>query len=94
VDGEISEGVFNNVIGKAHLYYDELHTAIIEVEAVINSSPLSYISSDDIEEPLSPHLLTGRRLLRLPDKLCYSSNEYENFNITQELINKRLRYLN
>jgi hypothetical protein len=50
--------------------FDELHTSIVEVEAIINSMPLSYLSYSDLEEPLTPlHLLTGRRVLSLPDHL-------------------------
>ena len=49
-------------IGQAKLSYDELSTAMIEVETVINSSPFSYVSSDDTEEPLMPsHLLYGEK---------------------------------
>ncbi len=51
------------IVGQARLTYDELLTAIVEVEAVLNSCPLSYVSMDDIEEPLTPsHLLIGRRI--------------------------------
>ncbi len=35
------------LIGKANLTYDGLLTAFAEVEVVVNSRPLSYISSDD-----------------------------------------------
>ena len=48
------------VIGQAKLTYDELLTAVVEAEAVINSRPLTYVSTDDLDEPLTPaHLLTG-----------------------------------
>ena len=54
-------------IGKVTLTYDELATVLTEVEAILNSRPITYLSSEDIEEPLSPsHLLTGRCLLTLP----------------------------
>ena len=36
------------IIGCASLSLDELLTAVIEVEAVVNSQPLTYVSSDDI----------------------------------------------
>lgn len=40
------------IVGRAKLTYDELIIAVIEVEAVINSRPLS---SDDLEEPALQH---------------------------------------
>lgn len=56
------------VIGKNCLFYDELLTLIVEVEAVLNSRPLTYVSSEEVEEPLTPsHLLVGHRILSLPD---------------------------
>ena len=59
-------------IGKVKLTYDELLTALTEVEMILNCRPLSYISTEDIEEPLTPsHLMTGRRLLSLPDAVYY-----------------------
>ena len=41
-------------IGGAVLSYDELLTAVTEVEMILNSRPLSYVSTEDIEEPLTP----------------------------------------
>jgi hypothetical protein len=64
------------IIGQARLTYDELSTALVEVEGVINSRPLSYVTSDDLDEPLTPsHLQTGRRILSLPDHLCRPSKD-------------------
>ena len=48
------------IVGQSGLNYDELLKVVTEVESIINSRPLSYISSDDLEEPLTPsHFLTG-----------------------------------
>ena len=50
-------------LGKSFLRYDELETVLCQVEPVINSRPLTYISSDDLSEPLTPfHLLFGRNV--------------------------------
>ena len=78
-------------LGRARLTLDELTTALVEVEAVLNSRPLTYVSTDDFEVPLTPsHLLVGRRLLDLPDHLC---EEPEEFETTPDLLTKRARHL-
>ncbi|CAB3980680.1 RNA-directed DNA polymerase from mobile element jockey [Paramuricea clavata] len=83
-------------IGKARLSYDELVTAVTEAESILNSRPLSYVSSEDVEEPLTPaHLLSGRWILSLPDR-HRENPEDEDFQVdlsTNDL-NKRVRYLN
>ena len=82
------------IIGQAKLTYDELHTAIVEIEMVINSRPLSYISQEDLEEPLTPsHLMIGRRILSLPSNL-HNSQEDNDTEATPELLTRRMRYLN
>ena len=48
------------IIGQARMTYDDLSTLIIEVEAIFNSRPLTYISTEDTIEPLTPsHLIIG-----------------------------------
>jgi hypothetical protein len=55
-------------LGTAKLTYEELLTTTAEVEMILSSRPLSYIFTEDVEEPLTPsHLLIGRRLLSLPE---------------------------
>ena len=72
------------MIGQAKFNHDELLTAVTEVEAIINSRPLTYVAADDLEEPLTPpHLLVGRCLLNLPENLCYQEPlDDEDFEIT------------
>ena len=84
------------IVGQARLLYDELLTDVTEVEAILNSHPLSYVSSDDLEEPLTPsHLLVGRRLLNLPDNLCYQEDiNDDEFEIDPAKLSKRARHLN
>ena len=84
------------VIGQAKLSYDELLTAITEVEAIINSRPLSYITPDDLDEPLTPsHLLMGRRILSLPDGLSHQVEiEDSEFQINPANLTRRVKHFN
>lgn len=36
------------VVGTARFLYDEMHTAVVEIEAIVNSRPLSYVHPDDL----------------------------------------------
>ena len=61
------------VLGKSKLTYEEMETALIEVEGIINSRPLTYISDDDVSPPLTPnHLLAGRNLGLKPNEVVQS----------------------
>ena len=42
------------IIGQAQFSFDEMHTAIVEIEGIINSPPIFNLSSDDVEELLMP----------------------------------------
>ena len=58
----------HKTIGRGRLTLDELQMAVTEVEMIVNSRPLSYLSTESIQEPITPsHLLTGRRVMSLPD---------------------------
>ena len=47
--------------GRAYTTFEELQTILYEVEVVINSRPLAYVSDDDLNELLTPfHLMHGR----------------------------------
>ena len=78
-------------IGRARMTYDELLTAVTEAEMIINSRPLSYVSTEDIEEPLTPsHLLVGHRVLSLPDpsRTCGE----DSIDVSQETLSKRAKH--
>ena len=73
-------------IGKNCLCFDELYTLIVEVEAVLNLRPLTYVSSEDTEEPLTPsHLLVGYRILTLPDSSIPDDPDYSPEGLTRRL---------
>ena len=55
------------ILGNARLSFDELLTVLSEVEATLNSRPLTYDYDTPGEEVLTPaHLIYGRRLTSLP----------------------------
>ena len=64
------------ILKNAKLTYKELLTVVVEIECVLNFRPLTYVSSEDRVEPLTPsHLLTGRRLLSIPDESIVTEEE-------------------
>lgn len=66
------------VIGDASLTYEELSTLLCQVEACLNSRPLSVIDTTEPGEPLplSPgHFLIGEHILTVPE------NSYEHSNV-------------
>ena len=81
-------------MGRARLRYDELITVMTDIEAVINSRPLTYIDADDLDEALTPsHFLHGRQILGLPDGLSEEKGD-EEFDPTQPKLGRRLKHLN
>ena len=55
-------------LGRTHVSLIVLETLVVEIEAVLNDRPLTYVSSKfDEMDPLTPaHLLYGRRVTALP----------------------------
>lgn len=58
------------VLGCSYVTFEELSTISTEIEAVINSRPLTHVATDSKEpEPLTPaHFLVGRRIISLPSQ--------------------------
>uniref|UniRef100_A0A1I8NJ86 Integrase catalytic domain-containing protein n=1 Tax=Musca domestica TaxID=7370 RepID=A0A1I8NJ86_MUSDO len=60
----------NRVIGESKLTYEEMSTLLCQIEAMLNSRPLTYAESEDIEslDILSPaHFLIGRSFVDEPE---------------------------
>jgi len=64
----LTKMAIKKTLGRAHINLETLQTVVVEVEAILNDRPLTYISDDITDpEPLTPaHILHGRRLTRLP----------------------------
>ena len=55
------------VLGRSFISLEALQMLVVEIEAVLNDSPLTYLSADvENSEPLTPsHLLYGQRITTL-----------------------------
>ena len=64
----LTKSTLKKVLGRTFISLISLQTIIVEIEAVLNDRPLTYVSSDKSDpEPLTPaHLLYGRRIISLP----------------------------
>ncbi|GBN71011.1 hypothetical protein AVEN_212656-1 [Araneus ventricosus] len=80
------------VIGNAHLTLEEFLTIILEIESVLNSRPLTPLSTKfDNFETLSPgHFLIGRPLTSIvePDLLNISENRLSKWKKLRNIVNK------
>ncbi|CAK1597420.1 unnamed protein product [Parnassius mnemosyne] len=67
---------FHRVVGPRILTYDEMHTLLCQIEAVLNSRPLCILSSDAQDPlPLTPsHFLIGEPLTAIPDVSLVDEN--------------------
>ena len=82
------------MVGQAKLTYEEFLTSVTEVELILNSRPLTYMSATDLEEPLTPtHLINGRCLLTLPDHLCYLESDVDFSPSAKFTLNRRMKHL-
>lgn len=78
--------------GRASLLFDDLRTVTTEIEAVLNSRSLSYVSSEDLAEPITPsHLLLGHRVLSLPDPIVSDDVDYNES--PRDIITRRMKHL-
>ncbi|XP_056094778.1 uncharacterized protein LOC130073406 [Rhinichthys klamathensis goyatoka] len=82
------------VLGKASLTFEEMSTLLAEVEATLNSRPLTFVHNEiDEPQPLTPaHFLVGERLTSLPPKPFPA--DYDHPTVSKEDMTKRWRYRN
>ena len=68
---------------------------LTEIESTINSRPLTFVSSEELEEPLTPsHLICGKRLCSLPDvNNELDTNEDYVEEVTTGTLTKRMKYI-
>ena len=64
----VTKSCLKKVLGRAYITLTTLQTMVVEIEAVLNDRPLTYVSDDSQDPaPLTPsHLLYGRHITRVP----------------------------
>ncbi len=56
------------ILKNARVTSKELYMVLTEIESTLNSRPLTFVSTEDLDEPITPsHLINGRRISSLPD---------------------------
>ena len=89
----LTKTCLKKVLGRAHVTLATLETMVVEIEAVLNDRPLTYLS-DDIQDlqPLTPsHLLYGRRITRVPHEQVSDVQDGDYGNTSD--VSKRARVL-
>uniref|UniRef100_A0A1X7TCB8 DUF5641 domain-containing protein n=1 Tax=Amphimedon queenslandica TaxID=400682 RepID=A0A1X7TCB8_AMPQE len=52
------------------------------------------MSPEDLYDAITPsHLLIGRRLLSIPNNLCHSDNDDEEFEVNRSILTRRMKYI-
>ena len=93
---EINKNTLKKVSGRALVTLDELHTLAVQVEAVVNERPLTYVSSQTGEpQPLTPSmLLYGRSLTTLPyQSVTKEELDDPDYGVNQSTLNNRMTQL-
>ena len=89
----LTKNCLKKVLGRAHISLTTLETMVVEIEAVLNDRPLTYLSDDPLDPvPLTPtHLLYGRRIIRVPHELLSDVHD-EDYGDTSD-VSRRARVL-
>ena len=64
------------LIGQVEFSYEELLVLLRSRQFKIHR-PLTYLTTDDLDEPVTPYIIiSGVRLLSVPEHLCYNEDEF------------------
>ena len=61
----ILKSALQKIVGSAKLNFEELHTVLVQIENMMNTRPLTYLSEENCDEHITPsHLMYGRNINR------------------------------
>ena len=81
----------HKVIGKSKSSYEKLETVLIQIESIVNSRPLTFITREEVCEPFTPsYLVYGKRLVSAIDKEYIDDTA---FDISSEQCSNRVKYI-
>ena len=61
----ILKSALRKIVGSAKLNFEELHTVLVQIENMMNTRPLTYLSEENCDEHITPsHLMYGRNINR------------------------------
>lgn len=78
------------VLGNTTLTFKELYTTLVQIEACVNSRPITPLSTDPMDlEALTPgHFLVGSQLMALPepDLLAFNEGRLRHWRLLQSFV--------
>ena len=61
----ILKSALRKIVGSGKLNFEELHTVLVQIENMMNTRPLTYLSEENCDEHITPsHLMYGRNINR------------------------------
>ena len=88
---KVARASLHKVLGKSKLSYEELETVLIQMESIVNSPPLTFMTTEEVCEPLTlSHLIYCKRLISA------INNEYvddRTIDVSSEQCSNRVKYI-
>ena len=86
---KIVKDSLHKVIHNAKLNFEELNTILVEIESMMNSRPLTYLTDDEMEALTPYHLLHGRNIRSTCSLNLLNKKEMSE----HEILTKRVTYV-
>ena len=81
----------HKVLGKSKLSYEEPETVLIQMESIVNSPPLTFMTMEEVCEPLTlSHLIYGKWLILAINKEYIDDTTID---ISSEQCSNRVKYI-